>query len=83
MSQILNVTIFLAGYYYLRLMNKSPDFIAELKYRITEEGGRKTPVFKTGYRPQVKFPFSICKPVDNKPFWTRILFIREIQLQPK
>jgi len=38
-------------------MVKSPDFIAELYYRTTEEGGRKTPVFATGYRPQVKFPF--------------------------
>ena len=38
-------------------MNSQPDFIAELQYRTTEEGGRKTPVF-TGYRPQVKFAFS-------------------------
>jgi translation elongation factor EF-Tu-like GTPase len=68
MSQILNVTIFLAGYYYLRLMNKSPDFIAELKYRTTEEGGRKTPVFKTDYRPQVKFPFSNMQTSGQQTF---------------
>ena len=30
------------------------DFIAELIFLSTEEGGRKTPVF-SGYRPQVKF----------------------------
>ncbi len=33
------------------------DFIAELKYRTTEEGGRKTPA-QSGYRPQVKFDFT-------------------------
>lgn len=33
------------------------DFIAELKYRTTEEGGRKTPAH-SGYRPQVKFDFT-------------------------
>lgn len=36
----------------------SPDFIAELKYRTAEEGGRTTPVFNSGYRPQVKFEFA-------------------------
>jgi translation elongation factor EF-Tu-like GTPase len=35
---------------------KDPDFVAQLKYRTTEEGGRHTPAF-SGYRPQVKFPF--------------------------
>ena len=33
------------------------DFIAKLKYKTTEEGGRKTPA-KSGYRPQVKFDFT-------------------------
>ena len=32
-------------------------FIAELKYKTAEEGGRKTPAYN-GYRPQVKFNFS-------------------------
>jgi hypothetical protein len=32
------------------------DFIAELHYLTSEEGGRKTPV-NSGYRPQVKFEF--------------------------
>ena len=33
------------------------DFIAELKYKTTEDGGRKTPAF-SGYRPQLKFNFT-------------------------
>ena len=32
------------------------DFIAELSYLTTEDGGRKTPA-KSGYRPHVKFEF--------------------------
>ena len=36
---------------------QTPDFIAELKYLTTEEGGRRTPA-NSGYRPHVKFPFS-------------------------
>ena len=36
---------------------KPPDFIALLKYRTTEEGGRKTAA-ASKYRPQVKFAFS-------------------------
>lgn len=38
-------------------MAKATDFIAELYYRTTKEGGRKTPAF-SGYRPQIKFAFS-------------------------
>jgi translation elongation factor EF-Tu-like GTPase len=39
------------------IMNRrSPDFVATLIYRTTEEGGRRTPA-KSGYRPQVKFDF--------------------------
>ena len=34
-----------------------PTFIAKLKYRTAEEGGRKTPA-KSGYRPQIAFAFS-------------------------
>jgi hypothetical protein len=33
------------------------DFLAELHYLTTENGGRQTPA-KSGYRPQVKFDFS-------------------------
>jgi translation elongation factor EF-Tu-like GTPase len=36
---------------------KEPDFVAELIYRTTKEGGRQTPAH-SGYRPQVKFTFS-------------------------
>lgn len=32
------------------------DFIAELKFKTTEEGGRKTPT-QNGYRPHIKFEF--------------------------
>lgn len=35
---------------------KKTDFIAQLKYRTTEQGGRQTPA-KSGYRPQIKFDF--------------------------
>ena len=38
-------------------MNKPPDFIADLHYFTTEQGGRKTPAL-TNYFPQVKFNFS-------------------------
>ena len=38
-------------------MLKQADFIAELQYKTTEQGGRKTPAF-SGYRPGVKFAFS-------------------------
>ena len=38
-------------------MNPKPDFIAELYYLTSEQGGRSTPVW-TGYRPQVKFSFN-------------------------
>lgn len=38
-------------------MSSQPHFIAELVYRKTEDGGRKTAV-KNGYRGQVKFEFA-------------------------
>ena len=38
-------------------MIKNADFIAELIYRTTEQGGRKTPA-NSGYRPQLKFEFT-------------------------
>jgi len=37
-------------------MTTPPDFIATLKYRTSEEGGRSTPA-KSGYRPAIKFSF--------------------------
>lgn len=40
----------------MKKQNMQPDFIATLKYKTTEAGGRRTPA-KSGYRPAVKFPF--------------------------
>jgi translation elongation factor EF-Tu-like GTPase len=37
-------------------MKIETDFIAILKYRTAEEGGRKTAAH-SGYRPDIKFPF--------------------------
>ncbi|MBV8388946.1 MAG: hypothetical protein JO080_04010 [Mucilaginibacter sp.] len=48
-------------------MNRKPDFIAELKYRTTEEGGRRTAAF-SGYRPQVKFDFSEMQTSGQQKF---------------
>ncbi|RWX01571.1 ADP-ribosylglycohydrolase family protein [Flavobacterium cerinum] len=39
-----------------RLIMQNSDFIAVLKYKTTEEGGRETAA-KSGYRPAVKFSF--------------------------
>ena len=43
------------------------DFIAKLKYRTTEEGGRQTPA-KSGYRPQVKFDFTEMQTSGQQTF---------------
>ena len=42
--------------YYENELN-TVDFVAELEYRTSEKGGRKTPAH-SGYRPQVKFDFT-------------------------
>ena len=39
------------------MMIGEPDFIAEVRFKTTAEGGRENPVF-TGYRPQIKFSFT-------------------------
>ncbi len=44
------------------------DFIAILNYRTTGEGGRKTPA-RSGYRPQVKFPFSEMQTSGQQTFF--------------
>lgn len=41
----------------LALKSSDTDFIATLRYKSMEEGGRKSPA-KSGYRPGIKFPFS-------------------------
>ena len=43
------------------------DFIAELQYLTTEQGGRKTPAF-SGYRPQVKFDFTEMQTSGQQTF---------------
>ncbi|WP_276373968.1 hypothetical protein [Chryseolinea sp. H1M3-3] len=43
------------------------DFIAKLKYRTTEQGGRKIPA-KSGYRPQVKFDFAEMQTSGQQTF---------------
>jgi translation elongation factor EF-Tu-like GTPase len=48
-------------------MNKQSDLIAELTYRTIEQGGRSTPAF-SGYRPQVKFPFSDTQTSGQQKF---------------
>ncbi|OJY98254.1 MAG: hypothetical protein BGP13_11460 [Sphingobacteriales bacterium 40-81] len=52
--------------YYTDEFNKV-DFIAELKYLITENGGRKTPA-NSGYRPQVKFDFTEMQTSGQQTF---------------
>jgi hypothetical protein len=43
------------------------DFIAELQYSKTEQGGRKTPA-KSGYRPQLKFDFTEMQTSGQQTF---------------
>lgn len=52
--------------YYNKEFNKV-DFIAELQYLTTEQGGRKTPA-KSGYRPQVKFDFDEMQTSGQQTF---------------
>ena len=52
--------------YYEQQLQKV-DFIADLKYLTTEEGGRSTPAF-SGYRPQVKFDFSEMQTSGQQTF---------------
>lgn len=51
----------------MTILTKAADFIAILKYRTTEEGGRKTPAFSS-YRPQIKFPFSEMQTSGQQTF---------------
>lgn len=45
----------------------SPDFIAMLKYRTAEEGGRTKPAY-SGYRPQIKFGFEVMQTSGRQMF---------------
>ncbi len=44
------------------------DFVALLKYRTTEQGGRNSQVFNSGYRAQIKFPFSEMQTSGQQKF---------------
>ncbi|MTI23115.1 elongation factor Tu [Fulvivirga sp. RKSG066] len=46
------------------------DFIAELQYLSTENGGRETPA-KSGYRPQIKFDFDEMQTSGQQTFIDR------------
>ena len=52
--------------YYEQQM-QSIDFIADLTYLTTDEGGRQTPAF-SGYRPQVKFDFDEMQTSGQQTF---------------
>ena len=56
MSRV-NASPELNNQYVNKKINIEPSFIAILKYRTAEEGGRKT-FANSGYRPAIKFPFS-------------------------
>lgn len=53
------------SYYQQQMQNI--DFIADLKYLTTEEGGRQTPAF-SGYRPQLKFYFDEMQTSGQQTF---------------
>ncbi|GAA3793024.1 hypothetical protein GCM10022271_26570 [Corallibacter vietnamensis] len=48
-------------------MIDNADFIAELKYKTTEQGGRRTPAI-SGYRPQLKFDFTEIQTSGKQSF---------------
>ena len=52
--------------FYEQEFNKM-DFIAKLKYKTAEQGGRQTPA-KSGYRPQVKFNFTDMQTSGQQTF---------------
>lgn len=49
------------------MVNRDDDFIAILKYKTHEQGGRKTPAH-SGYRPQVKFDFEEMQTSGQQTF---------------
>lgn len=55
--------------FYNDIFNKV-DFIAELEYLTTEQGGRKTPAC-SGYRPQTKFGFDAMQTSGQQTFIER------------
>ncbi|MCC7521798.1 MAG: hypothetical protein IT220_09210 [Flavobacteriaceae bacterium] len=59
------------NYYNMEFNNV--DFIAELQYLTTEQGGRKTPVFATDYRPQIKFDFDDMQTLGQQTFINKVI----------
>lgn len=55
----------ITGYYQKQL--EKIDFLADLKYLDTSEGGRKTPAFSK-YRPQIKFDFDDMQTSGEQTF---------------
>ena len=51
----------------MSIHTRTTDFIAILKYKKTEEGGRTTPAFSS-YRSQIKFPFSEMQTSGQQTF---------------
>ena len=52
----------------MSIMNETVDFTAVLNFRTNEQGGRMTPVFNSGYRPQIKFEFSEMQTSGQQKF---------------
>lgn len=70
----------------MSIVTRTVDFVAVLKYRTTEQGGRMTPVYNSGYRPQIKFSFSEMQTsgqqrfLDKEEVFPGDTVIAEIQL---
>lgn len=52
----------------MSITTQTVDFVAHLKYRTTEQGGRTTQVFNSGYRPQIKFAFTKMQTSGQQTF---------------
>jgi translation elongation factor EF-Tu-like GTPase len=52
----------------MSITTQTVDFVAILKYRTIEQGGRKTQVFNSGYRPQIKFSFTEMQTSGQQKF---------------
>jgi hypothetical protein len=55
---------------YIKDEDIEPDFIADLEYRTTENGGRSG-YAASGYRPHIKFPFSDNMTTGEQVFWDK------------
>jgi hypothetical protein len=55
---------------YVKDNDIEPDFIADIEYRTTENGGRRG-YAASGYRPHIKFPFSHNQTSGEQIFWDK------------